>query len=107
MGRHSRGRGALAGRLDPEVATGLALTLALVLIVGGGLLLAVLAYLVRGDTELVRLDESVANWGDRHASPFSTDASNAVTHLGEPTVVADAGRASWRPPRRCGPAAAG
>ena len=55
------------GRLDPEVATGLALTLALVLIVGGGLLLAVLAYLVRGDTELVRLDESVAIWGDRHA----------------------------------------
>ena len=88
MGRHSRGRGALAGRLDPEVATGLALTLALVLIVGGGLLLAVLAYLIRGDTELVRLDESVANWGDRHGSPFSKDALNVVTHLGEPAVVA-------------------
>jgi len=87
IGRHSRGRGALAGRLDPEVATGLALTLALVLIVGGGLLLAVLAYLIRGDTQLVRLDESVANWGDRHGSPFSKDALNVITHLGEPTVV--------------------
>ena len=51
-------------------------------------MLAVLAYLVRGNTDLVRLDESVATWGDRHASAFSTDGLNAVTHLGEPVVVA-------------------
>ena len=38
-----------------------------------------LAYLVRGDTGLVRLDDSVANWGDRHAAPFSTDALNVIT----------------------------
>lgn len=52
------------------------------------MLLAVLAYLVRGNTGLVRLDERVASWGDRHASAFSTDGLNAVTHLGEPVVVA-------------------
>ena len=46
--------------------------LALVLIVGGGLVLAVLAHLVRGDTHLVRIDPSVAEWGDRLATPFST-----------------------------------
>ena len=83
-----RTRAALATRLDPEVATGLALTLALVLIVAGGLVLAVLAHLVRGDGDLVRLDESVALWGDRHATPFSTGVLNAVTDLGEPMVVA-------------------
>jgi undecaprenyl-diphosphatase len=86
--RRHPGRGsALAARLDPDAATGLALTLALAVTVGGGLLFAVLAYLVRGNTALVRLDNSVASWGDRHASPFSTDALNAVTHLGEPLVV--------------------
>ena len=87
--RRHPGRGsALAARLDPEAATGLALTVALIVTVGGGVLLGVLAYLVRGNTDLVRLDNSVANWGDRHASPFSTDALNAITHLGEPVVVA-------------------
>ena len=50
----------------------------------GGVLLAVLAYLVRGDTELVGSTNSVANWGDRNASTFSTDGLNAITHLGEP-----------------------
>jgi membrane-associated phospholipid phosphatase len=86
--RRHRGRGAaLAARLDPDAATGLALTLALLVIVAAGVLVGVLAYLVRGNTDLVRLDNSVANWGDRHAAPFSTDCLNAITHLGEPTVV--------------------
>jgi membrane-associated phospholipid phosphatase len=30
----------------------------------------------------------VANWGDWHASPFSTDGLNAITHLGQPVVIA-------------------
>src|SRR5215207_7558441 len=86
--RRHPGRGtALAKRLDPRAATGLGLALALVVIGAGGMLLGVLAYLVRGDTELVRLDESVANWGDRNASAFSTDGLNTITHLGEPEVV--------------------
>jgi membrane-associated phospholipid phosphatase len=85
--RHPGGGSALAKRLDPDAATGLALTLALVVGVGGGVLFGVLAYLVRANDDLVRLDNSVANWGDRHASAFSTDGLNAVTHLGEPTVV--------------------
>ena len=88
MQRHPGPGSALAARLDPRAATGLGLTLALIAIVGGGVLLAVLAYLIRGNTDLVRLDESVANWGDRHASAFSTDGLNAVTHLGAPIVVA-------------------
>jgi membrane-associated phospholipid phosphatase len=86
--RRDRGQGtAIAKRLDPQAATGLALTLALLLIAGAGVLLGVLAYLVRGDTSLVRLDNSVATWGDRHASPFSTDILNAITHLGAPSVI--------------------
>ena len=51
------------------------------------MLLGVLAYLVRGSGDLVQLDESVANWGDRHASAFSTDGLDVISHLGEPGVV--------------------
>jgi len=87
--RRRSGRGAtLAARLDPAAATGLALTLALVVIVVGGLVLGTLAYLVRADPDLLRVDTSVANWGHGHASPVSTDLLEAVTTLGEPMVVA-------------------
>ena len=76
-----------ARRLDPQAATGLALTLAFGMIVLGGLLLAVLAYLVRGNTEVVRIDSGVAEWGHRHASGLATDVLTAITHTGEPLVV--------------------
>ena len=49
LAHHTRLRRLLVQRLDPEVATGLALTLALGAILVGGLVLAVLAYLVRSD----------------------------------------------------------
>jgi membrane-associated phospholipid phosphatase len=76
-----------AQRLDPQAATGLALTLASAVIVLGGLVLAVLAYLVRGKTEVVRIDSGVAAWGDRHESGFATDALTAISKIGEPKVV--------------------
>jgi len=76
-----------ARRLDPQAATGLALTLAFAVIVLGGLVLAVLAYLVRGNTEVVRIDSGVATWGDRNASGFATDVLTAVSHIGEPKVA--------------------
>ena len=76
-----------ARRLDPQAATGLALTLACAVIVLGGLVAAVLAYLVRGKTEMVRIDSGIAEWGDRNASGFATDALTAISHIGEPKVV--------------------
>jgi hypothetical protein len=53
LAHHTRLRRLLVERLDPGVATGLALTLALGGIVLGGLVLAVLAYLVRSSDRLV------------------------------------------------------
>ena len=87
-GRHPRWRSTLARRLDPDTATGFALTLALLVIVAGGLVLAGLAHLVRGNSDLVRLDGSVERWADRHATDSSTNALQLLTDLGEPTVVA-------------------
>ena len=82
VGRHRSLRTVMHARLDPAVATGLALTLALVFAIGGGLLLGVLAYLVRGNSHLVGIDKSVAKWGDRHASAMSTHVLNGITQLG-------------------------
>jgi membrane-associated phospholipid phosphatase len=82
IGRHRSLSRALEARLDPAAATGLALTLALVVVIGGGLVFAVLAYLVRSNAYLHGVDQGVAKWGNAHASVLSTDGLNAVTQLG-------------------------
>lgn len=87
LGHRARLRRVVVNRLDPAATTGLALTIALFLAIGGGLVLAMLAYLVRANDTLVRLDESVAEWGNRHATEFSTRAIELVTTLGETWFV--------------------
>ncbi|HEX2303531.1 MAG TPA: phosphatase PAP2 family protein [Gaiella sp.] len=87
LSHHSRLRRLLLQRLDPAVATGLALSLALATIVGGGLVLALLAYLIRSSDRLVELDESVAEWGFAHASDLSDAGLEVVTTLGETWFV--------------------
>jgi membrane-associated phospholipid phosphatase len=82
VGKHPRLRSALDARLDPATATGLALTLSLVLAIGGGVLLGVLAYLVRTNRHLIGIDNSVAKWANLHASTISTHGLNLVTQLG-------------------------
>src|SRR5215203_1371794 len=91
-GEHATGgatgrRAARAARLDPERATGLALTLALLVIFVGGVLLALLAVVVRSTDILAGIDSSVAEWGDRHGSAWTHDALTLVTQLGETWVV--------------------
>jgi membrane-associated phospholipid phosphatase len=87
VGKHRRLRTILDARLDPEAATGLALTLALVLAIGGGLLLGVLAYLVRSNSHLVGIDNGIAKWGSRHATATSMRVLNDLTQLGSVYVV--------------------
>lgn len=70
------------GRLDPATATGLALTLALGLAILGGLLIGLLAYLVRTSGTLVDLDNDVGQWGVDNATSWSTEALRLVTELG-------------------------
>jgi membrane-associated phospholipid phosphatase len=82
VGRHPRLRTFLRARLDPAAATGLLLTLALLVAIGGGVLLGALAYATRTNSELIGIDNSVARWGHRHASTFSTHVINGVTQLG-------------------------
>jgi membrane-associated phospholipid phosphatase len=73
-------------RLDPEVATGLALTAAMVAAVIGGLILALLAVLIRGSV-LRHIDGGAADWGNDHGSHLSTRLLYLVTDLGDWPVV--------------------
>jgi membrane-associated phospholipid phosphatase len=82
LGHHSRLRRTVTRRLNPKVATGLALTIAFGAVVLGGFVLGTLAYLVRTNSQLLDLDASVAQWGADHASPASDRALEAITQLG-------------------------
>ena len=80
--RHPRLRALLAPRLDPATATGLALTVAMVAAIAGGVVFGVLAYLIRTNAHLLGIDNGVAKWGNRHATATSTHVLNDVTQLG-------------------------
>jgi len=86
--RPSRGlRRLVTARLDRSVATGLLLTLALGATFLGGIVLGVLAVLVRRVASIQHVDNSVAGWGYRHRSSGSTSALHVVTNLGNIRVV--------------------
>jgi membrane-associated phospholipid phosphatase len=73
----------LRRRIDPELETGVALTAALAVIVAGGLVLAVLAVVVRRTDVLAGIDTAAADWGERHETAFSNGALHVVTSFGE------------------------
>ena len=74
-------------RAGSDRVTGIALAVALAIVLCGGLVLAALAFLVRSNTGLVRLDRSVADWGQRHASPLTDHVLNALTFVGQPVSI--------------------
>ena len=74
-------------RLDPATATGFALTLALGLVIVGGVLVGALAYLMRSSDRLVDVDRTVGQWGVDNATSWSTEALELVTELGGSTFV--------------------
>jgi membrane-associated phospholipid phosphatase len=84
---HPGPRRLLARRLDREVASGLLLTLALLVTVLGGLVLGVLAVVVRRVPLIQHVDNWVAAWGFDHRSGPSTTGLNAITDLGTIQVV--------------------
>jgi len=75
-GEHATGpagqRAVRSARRDPEKATGLALTLALLVILVGGVVLALLAVVVRSSDLLSGIDSSVAEWATITQAPGRT-----------------------------------
>jgi undecaprenyl-diphosphatase len=85
---HRRARTLLARRLDREVASGLLLTIALAVVVGGGLVLGVLAALVRRAAVIRHVDNAVAAWGFTHRTSASTSGLHVITEFGDIRIVA-------------------
>jgi undecaprenyl-diphosphatase len=77
----------LRRRLDPEAATGLALTVALGLIFAAALGFGLVSDMVTSQTGLYRYDASAAAWGAEHATPFSTRVLGLITWLGATVTV--------------------
>jgi undecaprenyl-diphosphatase len=77
----------LRRRLDPEVATGLALTVALGLVFAAALGFGLVARMVTTETGLYRWDASAAAWGADHASPAWTRLFGLLTWLGATNIV--------------------
>ena len=79
---HPRVRRFLASRLDRSVTTGFLLTLALGFALAAGVVLGVLAYLIRALPALQRIDNAAASWGFHHRTDWSTDGLHPITDLG-------------------------
>ncbi len=77
----------LQRRLDPEVATGLGLTVGVVAAVIGGGVLAALALIVRSNGPLRSVDRAAATWGATNATDLSTSVLKVVTELGATRTV--------------------
>jgi membrane-associated phospholipid phosphatase len=77
----------LRGRLDPEAATGLALTVALALVFLAALGFGLVSDMITSRTGLYRYDAGVAQWGATHATPLSTRLLGGLTWLGASAVV--------------------
>ena len=74
-------------RMDPKTETGLLLVLALAVIVVAGVVLGVLGILVRSNSDLLRVDRSVAPWGEEHMTDFAQWMLDFVTSFGSTGVI--------------------
>src|SRR4029450_11980732 len=81
----------LRSRMDPATATGLALTVALIGIVIAGIVVGVLAWMVRRDAGLVDIDHAIELWADRHATTFRDDGLAGLTHLRDTVALLTVG----------------
>ena len=85
--RHHGLRRMVAERTDPAVATGLLLTVALVVAFVAAVAVAVLAVLVQRGTWLVSIDRSISTWVNDHTTQFAHDVLQVITQLGATEFV--------------------
>jgi membrane-associated phospholipid phosphatase len=78
----ARRRGIVRARFDPSTATGLALTVASLCVVVGGVVLGVLLVLVRSRSGGLGVDVAVGDWAAAHATPLSSSFMRVITWLG-------------------------
>lgn len=77
----------LRSRVDPVPATGLALTLALALVLGGAIAIGALLVMVQHNAGLAHLDLRATRWGHANATSGSTQFLRNVSQLGGTPVM--------------------
>ena len=87
VGRHRRLAQTLRPRVDPETATGLALTVAGLVVIAGGAAVGVLLLMVRRNRGFARWDLSAARWAATHATDASTSVLRVISMLGGTMVI--------------------
>ena len=80
--RHPRRAAFIRSRLDPDSATGLLLSAAIVALVVGTVSMALVLVMIHTNTGLARLDRSASLFGEHHATALSTRVLNDYTQLG-------------------------
>ncbi len=77
----------LRARVDPETATGLALTLALFAVLAAAVVVGVLVAMIRRHAGIVNIDVAVTRWAATHATGFSLRVFGSITWAGSTIVV--------------------
>jgi undecaprenyl-diphosphatase len=80
--RHPRRAAFIRSRLDPDSATGLLLSAAIIVLVVGTVSMALVLVMIHTNTGLARLDRSASLFGEHHATALSTRVLNDYTQLG-------------------------
>lgn len=80
--RHPRAAALANSRLDPNSATGLALTAAFILLVAGIVGFGLLIWMIRTHAGFAHFDMGAARFAARHASPSSTQVMRDLSVLG-------------------------
>jgi undecaprenyl-diphosphatase len=90
----------MSQRLDPAAATGLALSIAVVVIVAGAMAFGVIVLMVRRESGIAGYDVEIARWASEHATDVSTAVMRVVTELGGTRVLLPltivVGAIAWR-----------
>jgi len=85
--RRTRARLFIRSRLDPATATGLTLTIALLLVVVAGVVMGLVVYMVRTNSGVVRIDQSVERWAASRVAGTSFQGLQLLTELGSTPVI--------------------
>ena len=85
--KEQKSRFSWPSRMDPKTETGLLLVLALAVLVVGGAILGTLGLLVRTNSSLLRIDRSIAPWGEEHITSFAQWMLDFVTSFGSTGVL--------------------
>lgn len=87
--RWRRLRRFVRSRLDPATATGLALTVALLAVVVAGVVIGVVVYMIRTNSGVVRIDQTVERWAAAHTGAGAFRMLQILTGLGStPCIIA-------------------